>query len=90
VFELDDIRTALQEQGVPQGSIDPTISFMRLVIPLVIRQVGTDGIVRYFGDATAELRLVEQPGWDKNMAPYIVEWAKSCLEKYKADRAAGT
>jgi hypothetical protein len=87
VFELDDIRAALREQGVPDGSIEPTISFMRLVIPLVIRQVGADGIVRIFGDAAAELRLIEQPGWDKNMAPYIVNWASAWLERYKTDRA---
>jgi hypothetical protein len=87
VFELDHIRAVLREQGVPQGSIEPTISFMRLVIPLVIRQVGADGIVRAFGDAAAELRLIEQPGWDNNMAPYIVTWASACLEKYKAGRA---
>jgi hypothetical protein len=89
VFELDDIRTALREQGVPERSIGPTISYMRHVIPLAILELGETGIVKASVKAQKEWGLQETPSWDANMAPYIVTWAKACLDQYAADLARG-
>ncbi len=86
VFEVPEIEATLRAQGVPEGSIEETISFMRLVIPVVIRKAGADGIVKSFGDAVPEWELSE--GRARQMAPYIEKWANACLDRFKADRAA--
>jgi hypothetical protein len=59
---------------------------MRLVIPLVIREVGVEGIIRFIESAASEWRLSEELGWAKGMAPFIVKWASASIEKYNADR----
>jgi hypothetical protein len=63
IFELDQVESELREQGVPEDSISPTISFMRLVIPLVIQQGGDKGIVDALESAKSDWGLNKQPGW---------------------------
>jgi hypothetical protein len=59
---------------------------MRLVIPLVTRDVGVEGIVKIFENSSPELRLRET--WAaKQMAPYVVQWAIACIEICKAQGA---
>lgn len=84
VFELAEIEAELLALGVPQQSVGPTISFMRLVIPLVVRKAGVDGIVEAVEQAAREWDLTDNMGWAKGMAPHIVEWATTVIEKYKA------
>jgi hypothetical protein len=87
VFALEVIQSALWEQGVPEGSIGPTISFMRYVIPLAILELGETGIVNASAKAVNEWGLKETPSWDAKMAPYIVKWPQACLDQYEADLA---
>ena len=70
-------------------SIYATISFMRLVIPLAIKEVGADGIARIYKDASVEWNRAEETGWRGSMARDVVKWAEACLEKYKIERNEG-
>jgi hypothetical protein len=88
VFEREDVEAKLRALGISADSIGPTITFMRLVIPLVIQKVGTEGIVRFFEDAAAELGRTQQVGWREKMAAATVKWAEACLEEYKKDGLA--
>ncbi len=85
VFELDTVESELREQGVPEDSIGPTISFMRLVIPLAIERIGEDGIIDVLESAKAEWGIEKQSGWATTMSQYVVAWARNNVEKYKAE-----
>ena len=87
VFEQEEVEAQLRAQGVPESSIPPIISFMRLVIPLLIRQAGADGIVGLLTSASSEWGVPEQsPARPTAMATEVVKWAAACLEEYRAER----
>jgi hypothetical protein len=87
VFEQEKVEAQLRELGVPQDSISPTISFMRLLIPLALQDIGVDGLVRLIDRASTTWGLGKQaPGWRRTMATSIVKWAGVVLEEYKDER----
>jgi len=86
VFDQQHVEAELREQGVPEESISPTISFIRIVIPLLIRDVGAEGIVELLERTRSERGLSELSVWAKKMAPYIETWARTSLDAYFSQR----
>jgi hypothetical protein len=86
VFELDEVEAALRRQGVPEDRLSQTVSFMRLVVPLVVARAGTEGIMAAVEDAFKEWGVDELPGFGRGMAPSIVQWAAESIESYRAER----
>src|SRR5690348_3853675 len=85
IFELEQVKADLVRLGVHQHSIEPTISAMRLVIPVVLRELGDKRIIDLLERRNSELGLSENSRW-KQIVPDIVAWAKDVLEQYKTVR----
>ena len=59
---------------------------MRLVIPLAIRELKADGIIKLMERTASERGVNEISGWAKAMATDIERWATASLEDYYAAR----
>jgi hypothetical protein len=76
------IRSRNQNLKLDQ-SVSATISCMRLIIPLLIRDAKSEGLQRVFSDAASELGQKDVARWDQ-MAKDIVTWAEKEIEQFKA------
>jgi hypothetical protein len=87
VFEKEEVEAELRELGVPESSISPTVSFIRLVIPIAIQQIGANEIEELLDRKGKEWGLPPQsPGWRPEMAKATEAWATAILKEYVADR----
>ena len=82
VFEQEEVESKLRELGVPETSVSPTISFMRLVIPLAIKDVGHEKILELMRDAWP----APQSNWRHDMAKWTVDWADDVIDTYTKER----
>ena len=83
VFEQDEIESELKRLGVSDSSISPTISFMRLIIPLAVKEVGHKKLKELMAESWPE---APQANWRDEMATAAIRWADAVLERYTADR----
>jgi hypothetical protein len=86
LFDEDEVRYALRRQGQSQVNADAITSDMKLIVPLVLRELGTKKINQIIMAATTELGLAQSAFWP-SLTPAIVEWATKELEEYKARKA---
>jgi hypothetical protein len=87
LFELDAVRHRLQTKGVSENMVGPTITFMRLIVPLLIRDAGVERMVGLFDHACAhEWNRPPQPAWAKSTAKNVLLLAESWLDEYREAR----
>jgi len=87
VFEQQEVAAQLRDLGVPVASVSPTISFMRLIIPLAVQNIGVEGFVNLIDSASTSWGLDKHPaGWRRTMATSVVNWAGAVLEEYRDER----
>jgi hypothetical protein len=87
LFELDAVRDRLRTKGVSENMTGATITFMRLIVPLLIRDAGVEGMVGLFEHACAhEWGRPPQPAWAKSTAKNVMLLAESWLAEYKEER----
>ena len=83
VFDREAFEQSLREQGCPESLIGPNASDFKLFVPVVLRYLGEDGLVRIMNSARLELGLGEQDAFWQQAAKYLVGWAEEEIEAYK-------
>ena len=86
IYNQAAIIEKLVARGLAQSLAEPLTGDMKLIIPLLIREVGVDRINDILQRCTSELHLREQAFWP-SLTPYLVQWADDELEAYKARKA---
>ena len=77
LFNQARLEEVLREQGCPESFISTAVSNFRLFVPLLFAQLGEDRVFDV---------LYEQKSAWRSSAKYLVAWAESELEQYKARR----
>lgn len=88
VFDRDVIVERFIEQGLARSVAEPLASDLRLIIPILISELGTERINEILQRRVPELHLSETTFWP-NLTPHVVRWADDELDAYRA-RKEGT
>jgi hypothetical protein len=84
VFDQSNFEESLRALGCVESFVSPIISDYRLLMPLVLRELGADRVVHIANGSREELGLNEQTDLCRTSARYIVSRATAQLEAYKA------
>ena len=87
IFDKDAIIQHFVDQGLARSMAEPLVGDMKLIVPMLIRELGVERINDILQKTTAELHLGAQAFWP-SLTPYIVHWAEAELEAYKARKAS--
>ena len=88
VFNKDAIVQHFADQGLARSMAEPLAGDLKLIIPILIRELGAERIDEILQRRAPELHLSETSFWS-SLTPYIVRWAEDELNAYKA-RKEGT
>ncbi len=86
VFNRQEFEWNLRKQGVPESLIAPTVSDFRILMPLLIREIGQDEFFRLVEHCRDELHLGPQADFWKQEIMDYTNWARNVIEKYKETR----
>ncbi len=86
IFDRKAFERSLRDQGCPESLIAPNASDFKLFVPVVLRYLGEDELVRIMNRARPELGLGEQDTFWHQAAKYFVGWAEEEIEAYKMRR----
>lgn len=82
LFDRRAFEASLRRQGCPESFVSPTVSDFRLVVPLLLRELGEEWVLENAEGAREELRLGPQQAAWRVAIRYTVGWA----ERYKAGK----
>ena len=83
VFNKDSIVQHFVDQGLARSMAEPLAGDLKLIIPILVRELGAERIDEILQRRAPELHLSETSFWP-NLTPYIVRWAEDELNAYKA------
>ena len=86
VFNRQEFEEALRKQGAPESLIAPMVSDFRILMPLLIREIGQDEFFRLVEHCRDELHLAPQAEFWKQEIKYYISWARDAIDKYKETR----
>ena len=87
IFDEKAIREAFKNQGMAPSIAEVFTGDMKLIVPLIIRELGVDKINQLLERARPELGLNHNAFWP-HLTPHLMEWAEDELEAYKARKGA--
>ena len=76
-------RASLFEQGCHPEYIDAYVSDCKLLVPLLIREVGEERFLELVNQCRTELGLELRDTYWPQSVKYIVTWAKEAIANYK-------
>ena len=82
VFNRDAIVQHSVDQGLARSMAEPLAGDLKLIIPILIRELGAERIDEILRHRAPELGLSETSFWP-NLTPYIVRWAEEELDANK-------
>ena len=83
IFDRDRFEEGLRAAGCP----DAYAGDFKLFVPLLLRELGEDEVLKIVNAPRLELGLKEQDTYWKDGARYFVAWARNAIEEYKASKA---
>ncbi len=89
VFNEEALVQHFIDEGSTKKDAQVTVSCMRLLIPTLIAELGSEQLVEIMKSKSAEFGLVADEWW-KHESPRIVEWAKKVLSDYGKARKKNT
>jgi hypothetical protein len=81
VFDRKAMVERFVSQGLARSMAEPLTSDFKLVVPILIRELGVERINEILQHTTAELHLAERAFWPE-LTRYIVQWAEDELADY--------
>jgi hypothetical protein len=87
VFSQEQLEASLRGQGCPESFVSPIVSDFRLFVPVVLSQLGEDGILNLVEQQRESLGLgPQEPAW-RMAARFIAGWAQECVQSYQSEKA---
>ena len=80
-------RASLHEQNCHPKYVDAYLGDCKLLVPLLIREIGEEQFLEIANKSRAELGLKPVDTYWPQSVKYIVTWAKKEIEDYKASKA---
>ena len=88
VFDQEAFQESIRHVGCPESFVSPVTSDFRLFVPLALRELGPDGIVKLAEARRAEFGLGEQRSAWQLAAKYVAAWAEQELAAFRESRLA--
>lgn len=86
VFDRAQLEDGLRRHGCAEPYIDAYVGDFKLMMPLLLRELGANGVLAVVNRSRPELGLKDQDSyWDEG-AKYFVGWATDVIEAYKASK----
>lgn len=82
----ETFRTSLQEQGCHPKYIDAYLGDCKLLVPLLIREVGEARFLELVNRSRSEIGLKPVDSYWPQSVKYIVTWATQAIDCYKASK----
>ena len=79
-------RASLEEQGCHPEYIDAYLGDCKLLVPLLIREVGETRFLVLVNQSRTELGLKPEDSYWPQSVKYIVRWATQAIDRYKASK----
>ena len=79
-------RASLHEQNCNPKYVDAYLNDCKLLVPLLIREVGTERFLEMVNECRAELGLKPVDTYWPQSVRYIVTWARRAIEDYIASK----
>jgi hypothetical protein len=85
IFNREKLEEALRAQGYSQSWVDTIVSNYRLIAPVLLKEIGVDGIVGIMlREQSAYGRHTPEDVW-RNIAKPLVVWATDALASEGTD-----
>lgn len=83
IFNRDAIIESFVQQGLARSMAEPLAGDLKLMIPMLIRELGAERIDEIVQRVAPEFHLSPTTFWP-NLTPRVVQWAEDELAQYKA------
>jgi len=83
IFDEERMRDSFRTHGCREDFIGPLISDVKLIIPLLCRNLKQEGVLAAVIESDKELSLEDQEYFWKLAIKYLVGWATDEVEEYK-------
>lgn len=85
IFNREKLEEALRAQGYSQSWVDTIVSNYRLILPVLLKEIGVDGIVGIMlREQSTYGRHTPEDAWH-NIAKPLVAWATDVLANEATD-----
>ncbi len=88
VFNEDAIVQHFIGQGLAESMAKPLARDLKLIVPILLRELGADNIDEILQRTAPKLHLSETAFWP-SLTPYLVRWEEDELASYKARKEVG-
>jgi hypothetical protein len=79
-------RESLQEQGCHPEYVDAYLGDCKLLVPLLIRELGETRFLEFVNQSRSELGLKPVDTYWPQSVKYIVNWATQAIDRYKVSK----
>jgi hypothetical protein len=86
IFDKEAMLEGVVAAGCPKAYADAYLGDFKLFVPLLLRELGEQEVLRTVNTARLELGLKEEDTYWKDGAKYFVQWATNAIDAYKASK----
>src|SRR5579859_7336285 len=80
------LQRRLELQGRSEGDVAALVSEMQLVVPLLIRKLSKEEILKLIGPYADEFKLQPDYGFARGAIEHLKQWSAEELDRYRKER----